>query len=247
METTLKAISNQSLSSIMGVWESTKESTNRATLTADARRKVSFEEESTFSFDNALLLLNQDYTASSHNNHKRVVSDETIQGSSEMRKKSRSLPSLSRSGDLKSLLGDNSFLKVPSVSEECLSSSMHDGEEEGTDAHGPLNDSYNHNAEYISTKDASSACPSCIGWGQFVDFMPLEHNESKRGKHLSPRRRRRSSFSNSSKPRRLKQLKEAKIRLKRKSLTIYHGQNSFSTSDITRAFQIQLSFTNEKN
>lgn len=216
---------------------------------------------------------------------KRVVSNEImlfgLTSKADLKKKSRSLPSLTRSGDLKSLLDQTSYqtsisehtsLSLSSspatVSEECLSSSSSSGHGHGSDhdhdeqmtmmySHGnehhhgqsPQNDSCTQPAE--SLLPAHSAC---TGWGQFVDFVPLEHINSPQGKQICPirRRKRASSFSTSS---RYRQYSKNRLHTKQHGLSMYNNKKSSiskkssknvvvstTTNEIADAFRIQLSF-----
>lgn len=228
------------------------------------------------------------YSQMVFNEEQRVISNETIDslpGKNELmkhksRSRSRSLPSLSRSGDLKSLLIEGSSesqsttlhensnqIKVPSVSEDCLLSRNN------------INRSLyyvNENESFTESQSNSIPSnnvvqqlhhqPSCSGsgWGQFVEFIPVDH-KSPRRKQLSPRSRRRNSSSS----RKLlfrrhpeKALaKKLKISIKKSSTRKSHLtslytnnnnnrheynkdnniQNSASTNDIVKAFHVQLS------
>lgn len=143
-----------------------------------------------------------------------------------MRKnKSKSLSSLTRSGNLKSLVEQsqnccfNSKIPTPAVSEDCLSSSIQNEDMSMVNLHSSFNSTYDNSGSCsfsqqqqdqitesspTSSTNSSSTMPdhvSCTGWGQFVDFiMPSERVEtsSSRVKLRSPTTRRRSvSFSSS--------------------------------------------------
>ncbi len=177
-------------------------------------RRVSFELDSPY-FDVgsvSFLTLNPTFAIPSLKEEKRVVSNETIHAAPynkdmKSKLKSKSLTSLTRSGDLKSLLDKTGFLKTPAVSEDSLSSSMHEDYEReimysSSDSLHDINPSRNEETQAILT---NSPCSS--GWGQFVEFIPLDHNgssssSSSRSKRISPARRRRSSLTTKSSYRR---------------------------------------------
>lgn len=138
-----------------------------------------------------------------------------------MRKnKSKSLSSLTRSGNLKSLVEQSrnccfhSKIPTPAVSEDCLSSSIQNEDMSMVNLHSSFNSNYDNSGSCsfsqqqqeqiaesspMSSTSSSSTMPvhvSCTGWGQFVDFiMPSERVEtySSRVKLRSPTTRRRSS------------------------------------------------------
>ena len=174
--------------------ESPSQLTQRTSLSSDARQKVSFVDESQCFFD-FTAFLNQDYdydqASSVLKEEKRVVSTDTI-GTAvpvsvptskfafapatatatafhlTMRKnKSKSLSSLTRSGNLKSLVeqsqsyNNNCFQSntpTPAVSEDCLSSSIQD--EEMLMVHSSLNNNNNNIFNDLNSCGDSGSC-SC--------------------------------------------------------------------------------------
>ena len=217
-----------------------EENQGRASISiSDARRKVSFEDDSfsLLGYDYTTLL-DSEYAFSMVNEDKRVVSNGIIHGISDLKMKSKSLPSLTRSGDLKSMLEGAGILKVPAVSEDCLSSSIHDEEM----MHESQNDSRTLPTESLP------AHASCTGWGQFVDFVPFEQTDYPRGKQICPKRRRSSSFSACSRYRRYLQHgvhKYQKEQQKQGSISSMYNRNKdlISTNEVTDSFRIQLSLT----
>lgn len=209
----------------------------KAALSNADRRRVSFEDESQFMIDmESISSLQQIYATSVLKEENRVVSNETIHKTNDLKNKSKSLTSLTRSGDLKSLL-ESSSLKFSTVSEDCLSSI--DDEEM---VHGSLSESCTETEESIHSQQSS-----CTGWGQFVDFMPLEHVEPSRGiKQVFPARRRIGSLSCSSKYKHLRsrQYSSKHRRQQMKKASSMPNNETFttaSTNDIVRAFNMQLS------
>lgn len=199
--------------------------TGRVTLSPVDGRRVSFELDSPY-FDVgsvSFLTLNPTFAIPSLKEEKRVVSNETIHAvpnnkDMESTLKSKSLTSLTRSGDLKSLLDKTGFLKTPAVSEDCLSSSMHEDDEREImySSSGSLHDINPSRSEETQAILTNSPCSS--GWGQFVEFIPLDHkhigpsssSSSTRSKRISPARRRRSSLTTKSSYRR-KRLHEQQL------------------------------------
>lgn len=213
---------------------------NTTTTEERASRKVSFELETQLS------LLKPDVSSYSSfaisglfKEDTRVVSNETIHSSTvNLKNKSKSLTSLTRSGDLQSLLEESSYLlSVPTVSEESLLSYELDSEEM----------ILNSSEQSIITNSP------CSGWGQYVDFMSIEHHKSPRSKKCSPARRRKSSISTaSSSYRRHHNIKQQHLlggRSRRRLLIASastpkicnNNKYSISTNEIVDAFRIQLS------
>jgi hypothetical protein len=157
---------------------------------------------------------------------KRVVSNETISihsplpaqksyhdddFSNNIKSKSKSLTSLTRSGDLKSLLSKESHrtLALASASEDCLSSSIHvhaygygdgnaidDDEREimlyNTSSLDNLHPSSRSEEEEETAAAAAAAAvvtnsPGSLssGWGQFIDFMPLDNHHHNYYHHMN--------------------------------------------------------------
>ena len=136
------------------------------------------------------------------NEDQRVVSNETFDSLPEaiMKNKSRSLTSLSRSGDLKSLLHVNSKqMQISSLSENCLLSRSRSCVHEDDDitfSRSSICDSLTEcleptNSSYCTSNKVQQQQNACSGWGQFVDFIPVDQSLKK--KELIPRSRRRNS------------------------------------------------------
>ena len=212
-------------------------------LSSEATRKVSFEDDLWCLHEYHSAGLNPDLptTTSILRERNRIISHEKITVAPDLNTKPKSIPRLSRSGDLKTLLQGASALHTPAVSEGSLSSSIHD--EEST--HTSQNDSCTEASESIT------AHTSCTGWGQFVDFVPLETVcGSPRGKRVCPTRRRSSSFCASSRYRRHQNNQVNKMYRRQQnrgrsalSPMYNRNKNAFSTNDIADAFRIQLSLS----
>lgn len=216
-------------------------------LSPEDRRKVSFEDDCFCLLGYSSLAVDSNVPASMLKEENRVVSNDIIHrhNASELKSKSKSLPSLTRSGDLKALLEQSSLSGVPTVSEGSLSSESH--HDEGM-IHKPQNDSW------AQTTEPMHAHTSCTGWGQFVDFLPLQSiGESPQGKQVCPRRRRSRSFCTSS---RYRQYSKSRVNLNHKKRTeqgktrqgtsspLYNRKKSaVSTNEMAEAFRIQLSLS----
>mmetsp|Transcript_19564 Transcript_19564/g.24669 ORF Transcript_19564/g.24669 Transcript_19564/m.24669 type:complete len:242 (-) Transcript_19564:1312-2037(-) len=206
----------------------------------DSGPKVSFEDDPYCMLGCSPTTLNSNFALSMLKEQSRVVSNDIIYSATELKStKSKSLPSLTRSGDLKSLL-ESTLIGIPAVSEDSLSSDSHEEET----IRQPQNDSWAQRTENLSDHT------SCTGWGQFVDFLPLQAiGESTQGKQVCPIRKRSSSFCTSSRYRNYsksranhsKYLEQRKTRQGTSSPMYNRKMSTGSTNEMAEAFRIQLS------
>ena len=236
----------QSISQRNTMIENKRERSMTLPLSYESLRKVSFaENEAVTSQCNDDSLASYRITGTeSFNGERRIVSNETIDTLPDMKNKSRSLPSLSRSGDLKSLfiestLQENSNqIRFPSVSEDCLLSTCIDDDDI---IHTSICESHTDPLEPIKNTQ-----PTCSGWGQFVDFVPLD--QSPRRKQINPRSRRRNSSTGRFHRRHVDSCAKKYSTLQRRnrksqSTSMYNRKkdNNTSTNDMVKAFNVQLS------
>ena len=208
-------------------------------LSCESLRKVSFAENEavTSQFNDDSLASYRITGTDSFNGERRIVSNETIDTLPEMKNKSRSLPSLSRSGDLKSLFVESTLqensnqIRFPSVSEDCLlSTCIHDDDI----IHTCICESHTDTVE--PTTRIENTQPSCSGWGQFVDFVPLD--QSPRRKQINPRSRRRNSLTGRFHRRYLDTCAKKNSTSQRRNRK---SQSTSMSNDMVNAFNVQLS------